>query len=57
MNTTRGRFLGLAALGVFALACNLDKEPTAPGARIRADQVANAAAGFVCDVGGAMRRR
>jgi len=54
MNTTRGRFGGLAALGALALACDLDKGPIAPRSPIRADQVAAAVAGFVCDVGGAM---
>src|SRR6266550_4916104 len=46
----------LAVGGVFllALACNLDKGPTAPGALIRADQVATAISSFVCDVGGAI---
>jgi polar amino acid transport system substrate-binding protein len=49
---------GLAGGGVFlllALACNLDKGPTAPGAPIRADQVTAAGfSSFVCDVGGAI---
>jgi polar amino acid transport system substrate-binding protein len=46
----------LAGGGVFllALACNLDKAPTAPGVLIRADQVATAVSSFVCDVGGAI---
>jgi polar amino acid transport system substrate-binding protein len=54
MNTTRGRLVGLAAFAALALACNLDKEPMAPRAPIGADQVADAVAGFVCDVGGAI---
>ena len=46
----------LASGGAFflALACNMDKGPTAPGASIRADQVATAISSFVCDVGGAV---
>ena len=46
----------LAGGGAFllALACNLEKGPTAPGASIRADQVATAISSFVCDVGGAI---
>ena len=53
MNATRGTLLGLAALVAPALGCNLDKGPTAPRTPIRADQVAAASAGFVCDVDGA----
>src|SRR2546430_6076899 len=53
MNATRGTPVGLAALAALALACNLDKGPTAPGAPIRADQVAAAVSSFVCDVDGA----
>jgi polar amino acid transport system substrate-binding protein len=53
MNTTRGRFGGLAALGALALACDLDKGPIASRAPIRADQVAAAISSFVCDVDGA----
>src|SRR6266478_901626 len=53
MKRTNGTFLLLAALAALALACNLDEGPTAPGAPIRADQVAAAAASFVCDVDGA----
>src|SRR2546425_4937382 len=53
MNATRGTSVELAALGALALACNLDQGPVAPRAPIRADQVAQAAAGFVCDVDGA----
>src|SRR3989449_6961209 len=46
----------LAGGGAFlvALACNFDKGLTAPGAPIRADQVATAISSFVCDVGGAI---
>jgi polar amino acid transport system substrate-binding protein len=46
----------LAGGGVFwlALACNLDKGPTAPGVLIRADQVAAVVSSFVCDIGGAI---
>ncbi|PYO89934.1 MAG: hypothetical protein DMD58_08135, partial [Gemmatimonadetes bacterium] len=46
----------LAGGGAFllALACNLDKGPTAPGALTRSDQVATATSSVVCDVGGAI---
>ena len=53
MNTTRGRFGALVALGALALACDLDKGPIAPRSPIRADQVAAAISRFVCDVDGA----
>ena len=53
MNTTRGRFGALVALGALALACDLDKGPIAPRSPIRADQVAAAISSFVCDVDGA----
>ena len=53
MKATRGTLVWLAALVAPALACNLDKGPTAPGALIRADQVVAAVSSFVCDVGGA----
>ena len=54
MNTTRGRFGALVALGALVLACDLDKGSTAPSAPIRADQVAAAVSSFVCDVDGAI---
>ena len=50
---TRTWRLGLAPLAALALACILDKGPTAPRALIRADQVAAAVSSFVCDVDGA----
>ncbi|HYR30627.1 MAG TPA: hypothetical protein VEO93_01815 [Gemmatimonadales bacterium] len=53
MKATRGTLVWLAALVAPALACNLDTGPTAPGALIRADQVAAAVSSFVCDVDGA----
>src|SRR5213594_164808 len=53
MKAASGGFVRLAALAALALACNLDKGPTAPGAPIRADQVAAAVSSFVCDVDGA----
>jgi polar amino acid transport system substrate-binding protein len=53
MNPTQKTLVGLAALAASVVGCNLDKEPTAPRAPIRADQVAVAGAGFACDVGGA----
>src|SRR5712691_7930612 len=53
MKATGGTLVWLAALVAPALACNLDKGPTAPGALIRADQVAAAVSSFVCDVAGA----
>ena len=52
MNATRGTIVLLAVLTSLAVACNLDKGPTAPDAPIRADQVAAAISSFVCDVGG-----
>ena len=54
MNATRGTIVLLAVLTSLAVACNLDKEPTAPSAPIRADQVAAAVSSFVCDVDGAI---
>src|SRR2546428_6837134 len=53
MNATRGTFVRLAALAALALACNLDKGPTAPRAPISADHAAAAGSSFVCDVDGA----
>src|SRR3989442_7722020 len=53
MKATRGTLVWLAALVAPALACNLDTGPTAPGALIRADQVAAAVSSFVCAVDGA----
>src|SRR4029077_12212272 len=53
MNAIRGTSVLLAALAPLAVACNLDKGPTAPDAPIRADQVAAVASSFVCDVDGA----
>src|SRR5213596_2407616 len=53
MKAASGGFVRLAALAALALACNLDKGPIAPGAPIRADQVAAAVSSFVCDVDGA----
>jgi len=54
MNATRGTLVRLAVLVTPALACNLDRVPTAPGTPIRAELVAAAGvSSFVCDVGGA----
>jgi len=53
MKATSETLVRLAALAALALACNVDKGPTAPGAPIRADQVAAAISSFVCDVEGA----
>ncbi len=53
MNATRGTIVLLAVLTSLAVACNLDKGPTAPDAPLRTDQVAAAISSFVCDVGGA----
>jgi len=54
MNATRGTIVLLAVLTSLAVACNLDKGPTAPSAPIRADQVAAAVSSFVCAVDGAI---
>jgi polar amino acid transport system substrate-binding protein len=53
MRRMSGRLAGGGAFLLLALACNLDKGPTAPRASIRADQVAPAVSSFVCDVDGA----
>ena len=53
MKATSETLVRLAALAALAAACNLDKVPTAARAPIRADQVAEAAASFACDVDGA----
>src|SRR2546428_13239232 len=53
MKATSETLVRLAALAALALACSVDKGPTAPGAPIRADQVAAAVSSFVCDVDGA----
>src|SRR3989475_7229224 len=53
MRRISGRLAGGGAFLLLALACNLDKGPTAPGAPVRADQVAAAVSSFVCDVDGA----
>jgi len=47
------RLTGVAAFAALALACNLDQGPVALRVSISADQVAEAAARFVCDVDGA----
>jgi polar amino acid transport system substrate-binding protein len=52
MNPTHETLVRLAALTAAVVGCNLDKGPTAPRAPIRADQVAVAGAGFVCDAAG-----
>ncbi len=48
------RLAGGGGVLLLALACNVDKGPTAPGAPIHADLVAaTGSSSFVCDVGGA----
>src|SRR2546428_6932790 len=54
MRRISGRLAGGGAFLLLALACNLDKGPTAPRAQLRADQVAAAVSSFVCDVDGAI---